>query len=665
MNSKLLQLKSFLLFIALFFFGMTSKAQMLEEISNPMGFTCSFFSGGGDGDLFFEYVDNSYYATIFHYDGADLTEVPLPPDNIFSFFSHSYNDNFYFSSFNQNFEQVLIEFDGATAQELAIPTNFEFANYVTNYNDLMYVSLFDNNFNTVLFNYDGTNLLEIPNPIDLTFSNYITTFNDLMYLSFQDANFNTFLYSFDGTTLTPITTVPGFSFPFYVNGTDDKFYLGFQDPNFNTTLFSFDGTVLTEIPNPPGFSFGFEYGRDGDVFYFGYFDPSFYGEIYSFNGTDLTQMPAPAGFQFPDYVTSIDNVPYFSFFDNNTFASALFFWNGTVFEEVGQPTGFEYSFFTDTLNGEAYLIYFDQNFNNVLALLDPIANEVSVIGAPAGDWQFYNFNVISDEKLFLSYFNSNFEATLFMFDGAVFTEIPNPTGKQLGFFLVEDEGTLYFRYDDNNNFTGILYKLAPNTIPTSTDNTVTTFIDIPYFFENNDFNFSDTDGDNLEGILITEVEALGNLLIDGAHVYVDDHIDVADLTTLVYFPNNAEQGLPYTFFKFKVFDGNDYSEEDYTMFINVVDPATSTFDLDLNANVKTFPNPTSSFTNLTIEAKENIGDLNLFLYTSTGQLIQNHSFDNIGTSFQHQLDVQALPSGTYFIIGKTANGDLRERIVVK
>ena len=665
MNSRFTIVKFFLIHLGILFFVTFSKAQMLEEIPNPSGFTCSFFNGGENNNLFFEYVDFSYYGTIFYYDGMDLSEVPLPSNNIFSFYSNSYNDKHYFFSFDQNFVATFLEYDGSSVAEIAIPAGYEFSNYVANYNNLMFVTLFDTNFNQVLFSYDGTNLTEVSNTTGLTFSNFVTINDDLMFLAFEDANFNTTLYTYDGVNFNAIDTPMGFSFPFFAGELDDNLYFAFQDLNFNGTLFSFDGTTLTEIPNPPGFTFGFTLGMDDDALYFEYFDANFYTEIVSVTGNTATLLPPPAGFNFPQYATTFNGLPYFSFFDNNTFENFLFFWNGNEFEQLSQPTGFQYSFYADTLNGEPYFLFFDNNFNNTLTKIDAGTNQLTEVGNPAGDWNFENYATSADEKLFFSYFDNNFSRTLFMFDGTDFIEIPNPANQQYSFFLVNDLNQLYFRYDNNSSFLGTLYKLTPNSLPTGADNTVTTFINIPYFFEADDFDFSDLDGDNLAGILITEVEALGNLLNNGAHVYTGDHIDVADIPTISYFPVTGEEGAPYTYFKFKVFDGDDYSEVDYTMFINVVDPATSTFDVTLDADIVVFPNPTVDLFNLKIESKESIEALHLFLYTSTGQLVEQQSIDNIGTSYQHQFNVQHLPSGTYFLIGKTKRGDLRKRIVIQ
>ena len=63
------------LLVAFAFLPKKTQAQTLEEIPNPIDYTLSWFSGGQDGNLFFEYYDPSFYTDMFHYDGMDLMQV--------------------------------------------------------------------------------------------------------------------------------------------------------------------------------------------------------------------------------------------------------------------------------------------------------------------------------------------------------------------------------------------------------------------------------------------------------------------------------------------------------------------------------------------------------------------------------------------------------------
>jgi len=231
--------------------------------------------------------------------------------------------------------------------------------------------------------------------------------------------------------------------------------------------------------------------------------------------------------------------------------------------------------------------------------------------------------------------------------------------------MTEDQGYLYLRYNDLSYYQGTLYKLRPNSIPTSADNSVTTFINIPYFFEQNDFSFVDTDGsDTLSSIMITEVESVGNLFLEGAHVYVGDIILAEDLTNLVFFPNTGDENLNYDSFKFKVSDGDDFSDEEYVMTINVVDPATSTDDNFLNANILLYPIPADEFTTLQINATQAIEKLDVRIVSMNGKVVLQQTFNQIGEEFQQQFDLTNLATGQYILQGISPNGIVAQLISI-
>ena len=121
-----------LFFILTFSFSSKiSSAQTLEEIPNPTDYSLNWFSGGEEGDLFFEYYDPNFYTDLFHYDGMDLNSIPFMGDLNFPFYSHEFNGNFYFTAYDANFYQFLIEYDGgANAIELVIPTGLQYGGYI-------------------------------------------------------------------------------------------------------------------------------------------------------------------------------------------------------------------------------------------------------------------------------------------------------------------------------------------------------------------------------------------------------------------------------------------------------------------------------------------------------------------------------------------------------
>lgn len=659
---------SFLFLLAFSFSSKTSTAQTLEEIPNPTDYSLSWFSGGQDGDLFFDYYDPNFYTGLFHYDGMDLNEIPFIGDLNFPFYSHAYNGNFYFTAYDVNFNQMLIEYDGgANAAEFAIPAGLQYGGYVGEYNSKMYLFLYDINFNTLLYEYDGTNLTEVSGPADLTFGNLISIFNDVMYLSFYDLNFDYQMVAFDGTTFTPIANPTGVQYSFFIGETDDQMYLSYyEDLNFTNFLYLFDGTTFTEIANPAGFEFSWVVYLDptGGSSYLNYYDQNFYSFIFELNGSTLTQLPIPTDFQFPFYINRFDGRDFFGMYDMN-FNQFLFGYDGTDFVEVDAPAGYTFTQYADTLSGSAYYVYYDVNFNNHLTRLEQGSNSVIEVTGPA-DFTYSNFAASVNNKLFLGYNNTNFEQTLFIYDGNEFTGVANPLGKIYSFMMTEDQGFLYLRYNDLSQYQGTLYKLRPNSIPTSADNSVTTFINIPYFFKQNDFSFADTDGsDTLSSIMITEVETVGNLFLNGAHVYVGDIIPTEELSDLIFFPNTDDEALNYDLFKFRVSDGDDFSDEEYVMTINVVDEATSTDDNFLNANVLLFPIPANEFTTLQINATQAIEKLEVKIVSMNGQVVLQQSFNQIGEEFQHQFDLINLASGQYILHGISPNGIVVKAISVK
>lgn len=659
-------LLSFLFLLAFSFSTKTSIAQTLEEIPNPPNYTLSWFSGGQDGDLFFEYYDQFFYTDLFHYDGMDLNTIPFTGDLNFPFYSHAFAGNFYFSAYDINFNQMLIEYDGdATAVEFPIPAGLQYGGYIGEYNDKMYVFLYDFNFNTLFYEYDGTILTEVNGPTDLTFQNFISIYNDVMYLSFYDNNFDSQIVAFDGTTFTPLASPTGLQYNFFVGETEDYMYLSFyENLNFTSTLFLFDGTNFTEVTNPTGEQFSWVMFLDADKSYVNYSDANFNTVVYELTGSTLTLLPLPSGFQFPFYINSFDGRDFFGMYDLN-FNQFLYGYDGTEFLEVDAPAGYTFSQYADTISGSAYYVYFDLNFNTHFTRLESGSNSVIEINGPA-NFTYSNFAASSNDKLFLGYNSTNFEQTLFIYDGNEFTEVENPLGKVYSFMMTEDQGYLYLRYNDLSQYQGTLYRLRPNSIPSSADNSVTTFINIPYFFEQNDFSFADTDGsDTLSSIMITEVEMVGNLFLNGGHVYVGDIIPTEALSDLVFFPNTGDEAMNYDFFKFRVSDGDDFSDEEYVMTINVVDPATSTNDNFLNANILLFPIPADHFTTLQINANHAIEQLEVRIISMNGQVVLQQSFDQIGEEFQHQFDLTNLANGQYILHGISPHGIVAKAIDVK
>ncbi len=644
------------------------KAQMLEEIPNPPNFSLDFFSGGEDGDLFFNYFDQNFEQTLHHYDGIDLNAIPLPPENPFSFYSHAYGGNQYITSFDPGFNAQLYEYDGVTATLLNVPAGFTFSFYVTTFNDKMYVALNDVAFNTFLYEYDGTNFFEVPSPAGLQFNNVLAELDGVLYLTFFDpTNFSSSLFGFDGSDVAAVPGVPAnTSFVFLAFEGEDVLYMGIQDAMFATSLYEFDGAIFTEVPSPADLQFSFVVGEnpDTDELYINYFEMNTYlSSIHVYDGTSLTPIISPPGFDFPGLANIYNGIAYFSFFDNINFNQTLFSLENGTLTQVNAPANSQYSFFTDTLAGAPYYLYFDVNFNQVLMRLDQTTNTVEEVVGPVG-FTFGQYAATAGNKMFLIYFDAGFNNTLWIFDGTEFVEVENPTNKFFQFFMTEDQEKIYLRYDDNNSFLGTLYVLTPNSLPSSIDTSVTTFVNIPYFFNTDDFAFTDPDdGDIFENILITSIEQVGYLLWDGAHVYEGDIIPFDEINNITFTPLTDELGSPYDAFQFKVGDGEAFSDESYTMTINVVDP-TAVDENGLNTFANIYPVPANAFTTLNIVAEKPLEELSIRIFSASGQMVFQKSYDGLGNTFQETIDVAMLPEGAYFVVGKTPIGQLVKQIQV-
>ena len=113
----------------------------------------------------------------------------------------------------------------------------------------------------------------------------------------------------------------------------------------------------------------------------------------------------------------------------------------------------------------------------------------------------------------------------------------------------------------------------PNNPPTASNGTVTTDEDEVYTFQASDFNFSDTDSGDTElaSVTIVTVETAGDLELDGADVTADTDVTKEQLDDgdLVFKPADDANGPSYATFEFKVNDGEDDSDDTYTMTIAV------------------------------------------------------------------------------------------------
>ena len=113
---------------------------------------------------------------------------------------------------------------------------------------------------------------------------------------------------------------------------------------------------------------------------------------------------------------------------------------------------------------------------------------------------------------------------------------------------------------------------AANTAPTAAPGKVATAEDTVYVFTAADFNFSDADdSDELVGVKIESLPAVGKLTLDAASVSISQVVPRVDIDggKLGFAPVADASGDAYASFDFRVRDWADESESSYLMTIDV------------------------------------------------------------------------------------------------
>ncbi|HCD36821.1 MAG TPA: hypothetical protein DEQ23_07370, partial [Chlorobium sp.] len=155
----------------------------------------------------------------------------------------------------------------------------------------------------------------------------------------------------------------------------------------------------------------------------------------------------------------------------------------------------------------------------------------------------------------------------------------------------EDYASIGFEVYDGIEYSegGYTLTVDVNTLPSSTDDSVTTDEDVAYAFTLEDFGtFSDTDGDILAAVKISTLPGDGTLEYssDGSTwtvVSVGQEISATDIVSglLRFTPPADENGSSFATIGFQVSDGSSFGSSEYTLTVNI-DPVndlpTSTED---------------------------------------------------------------------------------------
>lgn len=139
--------------------------------------------------------------------------------------------------------------------------------------------------------------------------------------------------------------------------------------------------------------------------------------------------------------------------------------------------------------------------------------------------------------------------------------------------IQDDGGTANGGIDTVNGLTlSSTVSALNNSAPVATDTSVTLSEDTPYTFSLVDFGFSDSDtGDSLHTLKITQLPALGQLLLNGNAVTQNMEITQDQLTqgALTYTAATNDFGQNYSQFSVQVSDGTVFSDNSATVTLSV------------------------------------------------------------------------------------------------
>jgi hypothetical protein len=622
-------MKKTLLLFSLFLFSLfcTSnlKAQDLifTQVTNPAGMYYDFYLGQHDGLAYIGYRDNNYDRYLYTFDGDELIELDTPEGVTFNWSLAQLDDLFYMTFYDAAFNNIIMSYqNGAFTQIQADFPDEGLGYYAFTYEDQVYITYYNFfNFLYTLKVINGDVVEDVPLPEGFFYGNSIGAIDGQMFLSLNDEFWNSYFYSFDGSTFEEVTLPEGTSSPYAVHATEDLIYLSLYDQNFNSAIYTFDGTTFELLPLPEwamGVSFIGE--LDGNL-YFRLDDENYQGILHQLNGSNWVEITNPDDHYLGYSAGYSESALYPAYANTFNFNYSLAVYDGTDLNLVESPTGYNYNtFFADNMDG-AFLSYYNQGWYSFLFYYD--GTELIEVPVPEDENEFnyyeFSMDISGDEILFFSFRDFNYNPTLYWFG-------------------------------------------EPNAAPTADDNFVYTLIETPYSFETTDFNFSDIDlDDTLAAIQIVEKPSIGILHLNGANIATGQVIEAQYLEELTYVPMNEGQGEPYDSFTFRVFDGNDFSEAVYTMFINVVETIVSDEDLELVAALNIYPNPASDFLQIDIGDYHSPEKVQVYLYNNNGVAVIDQPLKHSMT----QMDISVLPRGGYTLVFRTESSVFGKQIILQ
>ncbi|PWJ42198.1 Ig-like domain-containing protein [Sediminitomix flava] len=220
-----------------------------------------------------------------------------------------------------------------------------------------------------------------------------------------------------------------------------------------------------------------------------------------------------------------------------------YIFNGTEFEFSDPDKGTLTAIRIETLPSKGTL-YFDENLDATLAESEKVN---------ASD-EFSINDVYATKLIFVPVTNESGIAD----DDFIYTSFS---------FKVKDEADY-----SSDDYTVTVRVIPTNDPPTAADNTFTLVEDNDHTFAPSDFNFNDTDGDELHKLKFISIPAKGSFFNDknsngeideGECIAPYDELLEEDINQLIYRPAANDSGDPYAYFDFYVNDQKEYSEEYY------------------------------------------------------------------------------------------------------
>jgi hypothetical protein len=598
-----------------------------------------------------------------------FTEIPNPTDRYFDNNIAAFDEVAYLTYRDINYNRFFYTFSDEELIEIDLPDGYTYNWYITDHNGVLYITLYDINYNTFLFTYEDGVFTEIESNVeDENFGYYAFTYEDQVYVTFY--NTTDFLYSLkviNGSTVEDVALPDGFNFGNDLGDINGNMYVTLNDPNWNSFLYAYNGSTFQEVELPAGTQSPYMITKTDDLMYITLYDLNFNSSLYTFDGITFTEVPLPEWALGVSFIGELNGGLYFRIDDAN-YQGILHELDGLNWIETPNPDNNYLSYGSGVSETNLYPVYYN-NVNYYYSMGVFNGMDLTLVENPTG-YTYSTYYASNEEGAFVSYYDPNYYPFLYYYgddgvDGLI--EVPIPTEQEaLNYFEfqmeISDDQILFFSFRDiDYNYT--LYWLGePNESPTAQDNLVTTLMETPYSFVSEDFNFSDLDlDDTLTAIMIVEKPELGILHLNGANLATEQVIDVEDLEDLTYVPLNDGEGSPYDSFKFKVYDGDDFSEETYTMFINVVETITSVEDQELMAALDIYPNPATDFFKVDIGQYTPSENVRLYLYNNNGVAVRTVGLTQKETHF----DVSDLPKGIYNMVIRTENSMFGRKILIQ